>query len=74
MPGHQLLSGRGAYDRRPRRVRDASAGDWLARPARANEAPEWTKDRTRAWLGLAGVALQQIDVLRDAHGIEAEMD
>ena len=32
------------------------------------------KDRTRAWLGLASVALQQIEVLRDAHGIEAEMD
>jgi hypothetical protein len=63
----------GPRDRRPRRVRSAKTGQWLAKQIVAGEKPEWTKDRTAAWLGTGAIALRQIDVL-EALGIDAEME
>lgn len=74
MPAFQIVHGRGAYTRRPRRVRNVATGEWLAAPVTAFEPPEWTSDRTNAWLGLPVAALRQLDILKDAHGIEADMD
>jgi hypothetical protein len=63
----------GPRDRRPRRVRNAKTGHWLAKPVSAAEKPEWTKERAEAWLGTGAIALRQIDVL-EALGIDAEME
>lgn len=73
MPSMQIVHGRGAYTRRPRAIRNPATGQWLARVVRAGEPPEWTPERTGAWLGLAAAALRQIDVLREL-GVEAEME
>jgi hypothetical protein len=75
MPTYQV-SGTGGVgrDRRPRRVRNPKTGAWLLSPVTAGEKPSWTKDRAAAWLGLPLAASRQVEVLRDAHGVEAELD
>lgn len=60
-------------DRRPRRVRNAKTGQWLAKPLLAGEKPEWTKKREEAWIALAGAALRQVEQLQ-ALGVEADLD
>ncbi len=45
VPAYQLNSGRGAYDKRLRRVRHAKTGQWLAGLVNASETPQKTKDR-----------------------------
>lgn len=73
MPAYQVVPGKGAYERRPRRVRNTATGHWLAGPVSAAAEPEWTAIRAEGRLWLPVTALRQIDLLAE-RGIDADME